>query len=48
MGAIVRIHHPTLTPEEREYRMVQLKQATKEFYKEVTRSEKEIPKSKKN
>ena len=39
MGAIVRIHRPSLTSEEREYRMAQLKQATKEFYKEVRRSE---------
>ena len=39
MGAIVRVHHPTLTTEEREYRMEQIKKATIEFYKEVKRNE---------
>ena len=48
MGAIVRVHRPTLTAEEREYRMEQIKKATKEFYKEVRRSEKEKQKSKEN
>ena len=40
MGAVVRIHRPTLTPEEREYRMEQLKEAVIKFHKEVKRNEK--------
>ena len=35
MGAIVRVHHPTLTQEEREFRIEKIKQAAKEIYREV-------------
>ena len=35
MNAVIRIHHPDLTPEERAYRMEQLKQATINFFREV-------------
>lgn len=41
MRGIIRVHHPTLTQEEREYRMEQLKQATIKFHKEVERIESE-------
>lgn len=37
MGAIVTIHHPILTEEEREIRIERIKQAAVEFYKEVQR-----------
>lgn len=37
MGAIVRIHHPILTEEEREIRIERIKQASVEFYKEMCR-----------
>lgn len=39
MGAVVRINRPTLTAEERAYRMAQIKEATKKFYKEVRKNE---------
>lgn len=35
---IVRIHHPTLTEEERKKRMEEIKQAAIEFFKEVQRA----------
>ena len=35
MAAVVRIHHPTLTPEERAFRMEQLKKAVIEFHREA-------------
>ena len=35
MGAIVTIHHPILTEEERQIRIERIKQASVEFYKEV-------------
>ncbi len=37
MGAIVTIHHPVLTEEEREIRIERIKQASVEFYKEMCR-----------
>ena len=40
MGATITIHHPNLTPEERSYRMEQIKQATIKFHKEVMKNEK--------
>lgn len=39
MGAIVTIHHPILTEEEREIRIERIKQVAVEFYKEVQRCE---------
>lgn len=39
MGAVVRVHRPTLTAQERAYRMEQIKEATKKFYREVQKSE---------
>lgn len=39
MSAIVRVHHPALTPEEREFRIEKIKQAAKEIYREVKRNE---------
>lgn len=35
MGAVIKIHHPNLTPEERAYRMEKLKQAVIKFHREV-------------
>lgn len=35
MKAIVTVHHPVLTPEERAYRMAELKKRTIEFMREV-------------
>lgn len=35
MGAVIKIHRPNLTPEERAYRMEQLKQAVIKFHREV-------------
>lgn len=35
MDAVVRVHRPTLTQEEREYRMAKLKEATTEYWREV-------------
>lgn len=39
MGCIVRVHHPDLTPEERERRIEAIKQAIIEFHREVQRNE---------
>jgi hypothetical protein len=39
MGAVVKVHRPTLTTEERAYRMEQIKEATKKFYMEVQKNE---------
>ena len=39
MGAVVKVHRPTLTPEERAYRMEQIKEATKKFYMEAQKNE---------
>ena len=38
MVAVVRIHHPTLTPEERAFQMEQLKKALIEFHTEAMRN----------
>ena len=35
MAGIVRIHRPNLTPEEREYRMEQIKKATIQYWSET-------------
>ena len=35
MAGIVKVHHPTLTEEERESRMAQIKKATIQYFKEV-------------
>ena len=35
MDAVVRVHRPTLTQEEREHRMEQLRKATIEYWREV-------------
>lgn len=35
MAGIIRIHHPTLTQEERDIRMEQIKQATIKFHREI-------------
>lgn len=35
MNAIVTVHHPVLTPEERAFRMEELKKRTIEFMREV-------------
>lgn len=40
MGCIIRVHHPTLTKEERDIQMEKIKQATIQFYNEVRKSEK--------
>jgi hypothetical protein len=40
MGAIIRVHHPNLTPEEKAIRMEQIKEATIRFHKEVQKNEK--------
>lgn len=37
MAGIVRVHHPDLTPEEREYRMEEIKKATILFFKNIER-----------
>ena len=39
MGAVVKVHRPTLTAEERAYRMEQIKEATIKFYREVQKNE---------
>lgn len=39
MSAVVRVHRPTLTAEERAYRMEQIKKATIKFYMEVQKNE---------
>jgi hypothetical protein len=39
MGAVVKVHRPTLTAQERTYRMEQIKEATKKFYREVQKNE---------
>jgi hypothetical protein len=41
MGATIRIHRPNLTPEERAYRMEEIKKAVAGFKKEVIGNEKE-------
>ena len=35
MAGVIRVHHPTLTEEERDIRMEQIKQATIQFHKEI-------------
>ena len=40
MGAVVKVHHPNLTAEERAFRMAQIKNAVIEFNKEVKANEK--------
>lgn len=35
MGYTIRIHHPTLTEEERQARIENIKQAAIEFYREM-------------
>lgn len=37
MGSSITVHHPNLTPEERKYRMEQIKKATIEFHMEKAR-----------
>lgn len=39
MGGIIRVNHPTLTSEERNIRMEQIKESAILFYKEVKRNE---------
>ena len=41
MAAIVRVHRPTLSQKEREYRMEQLRKATIECFRELREKEKE-------
>ena len=38
MGCIVRVHHPILTPEEREKREEEIKKALVEFYKDCMKT----------
>lgn len=35
MAGVIRVHHPTLTEEERDIRMEQIKKATIQFYMET-------------
>lgn len=35
MKAVITVHHPNLSPEERAYRMEELKKRTVEYMKEV-------------
>lgn len=37
MGYVVRVHHPTLTDEERKARIEKIKKALVEFYKECNK-----------
>ena len=39
MGEVIRVNHPTLTSEERNSRMEQIKEAAIRFYKEVKKNE---------
>ena len=39
MGAVVKVHRPTLTAEERAYRMEQIKKATIKLYMEAQKNE---------
>lgn len=39
MGSVIRVNHPTLTSEERNNRMEQIKEAAIRFYKEVKSNE---------
>ena len=39
MAGVIRVNHPTLTSEERAYRMDQIKEAAIRFYKEVKKNE---------
>lgn len=42
MGAAIKIHHPNLTPEEREHRVEQIKNALIKFHREVKKNEKSV------
>ena len=42
MGAVVTIHRPKLTPEERAYRMEQIKQAVIRFHREVEHGKRDV------
>ena len=42
MGCKVRIHHPSLTKEEKKIQKVQIEKALIEFYKETTKEEKNV------
>ena len=44
MGAVVRVHRPALTAEERAKRMERIKEAVIKFHKEVKRNEKKSEK----
>lgn len=40
MSAVITIHHPNLTEQERKYRMEQIKQATIQFHIEAEKTRK--------
>ena len=35
MAGVIKVHHPTLSKEERDIRMEQIKQATIQFHREI-------------
>lgn len=39
MAAVVRIHRPVLTPEERDRKMAEIKKATMDFHKKTKEKE---------
>ena len=39
MGAVIKVHRPNLTPEERAWRIEQIKKATINFHREVMKNE---------
>jgi ribosome recycling factor len=41
MGCVIRVHHPSITSEEREQRMEKIKQATINYYKEIEKYERQ-------
>lgn len=41
MGCVINVHHPVLTPEERAYRVEQIKNRIKEYMKEARKEEKQ-------
>ena len=41
MGAVVRVHRPTLTAEEREQRVQRLRESTIEYFREIRKREEE-------
>lgn len=42
MGCVIRIHHQNISPEEREYRVEQIKKRTIEYMREVLQERKTL------